>query len=163
LASMANLALTYRNQRRWKEEEEEEEEEEEQRQLKEQEKLQKKQKREEKQKQMAARKLERERARAEKAAQEAIKKAQREERAIQKQAAKQLQDKVESTNQSSLARARRLFWRHVFRTLFTCGCWLKCLLLPFLRLLILSHLCRFQFYIGLSTLRILTFFLRCWL
>jgi Flp pilus assembly protein TadB len=162
LASMANLALTYRNQRRWKEEEEEEEEE--QRQLKEQEKLQKKQKREEKQKQMAARKLERERARAEKAAQEAIKKAQREERAIQKQAAKQLQDKVESTNQSSLARARRLFCgRHIFRTLFTCECWLKCLLLLFLRLLILSHLCRFQFYIGLSTLRILTFFLRCWL
>jgi hypothetical protein len=47
---------------------------------------------------MTARKLEREKVRAEKAAQETIRKAQREEEAIQKQAAKQLQDKVKSTN-----------------------------------------------------------------
>ena len=84
-----------------------EEEEKQQQQLKEQERLQRQQRKEEKQQQVAARKLERKKIQAEKAAQEAIRKAQREEEAIQKQAAKQLQDRVKSTNQKQLGKNKK--------------------------------------------------------
>jgi hypothetical protein len=72
------------------------------------EELQKQQRKDGKQQPMAARKSERKKVRAEKAAPETIKKAQRKEETIQKQAAKQLQDRVKSTNQKQLGKRKKV-------------------------------------------------------